>query len=68
MKNGGEEAFEELLQLGQFANVESYQRRFQELAAIVNDLPEEFCVRCFTKGLREDIKFGVEMYKPTTMD
>ncbi|KAH7853013.1 hypothetical protein Vadar_032071 [Vaccinium darrowii] len=62
------EGFEELLQLGQFANVESYQRRFQELAAIVNDLPEEFRVRCFMKGLRKEIKFGVEKYKPTTVD
>ncbi|KAH7857914.1 hypothetical protein Vadar_017869 [Vaccinium darrowii] len=58
----------ELFQLRQLATVKIYKRRFEECDSTINDLSEEFLVRCFTNGLKEDIKIGVQVYNPSTMD
>jgi len=68
MKINEEEPLTELFQLRQSSTVKIYKRRFEEHASTINDLSEEFLVRCFTNGLKEEIKIGVQMYRPSTMD
>ncbi|KAK9287680.1 hypothetical protein L1049_016118 [Liquidambar formosana] len=62
-----EDAVGELTKLNQESNVQIYQEKFEELANRTSGLPEEFFVSCFISGLKEEIKAGVQMFKPTNM-
>lgn len=62
-----EDAIGELTKLPQVSTVKIYQERFEELANRTSGLTQEFFVSCFLSGLREDIRAGVQMFRPTNI-
>ncbi|CAL5376490.1 unnamed protein product [Camellia sinensis] len=65
--NSYEDAMGDLTKLKQTTTVKEYQEQFEILANRTCELPEVFFISCFISGLREDIKAGVLMFRPTTI-
>ncbi|XP_077242438.1 uncharacterized protein LOC143882945 [Tasmannia lanceolata] len=56
-----------LTKLYQKSTVKEYQEKFEELAARTSGLGDEFFISCFVSGLKDEIRPGVQMFKPTTI-
>ncbi|KAA8519441.1 hypothetical protein F0562_013684 [Nyssa sinensis] len=54
----------QLTKLRQISTVKTYKEKFEELANKTNGLSEEFFVSCFVSGLKDEIKAGVQMFRP----
>ncbi|KAA8538007.1 hypothetical protein F0562_027413 [Nyssa sinensis] len=54
----------QLTKLRQISTVKTYQEKFEELANKTNELLEEFFVSCFVSGLKDEIKAGVQIFRP----
>ncbi|KAA8526085.1 hypothetical protein F0562_007815 [Nyssa sinensis] len=54
----------QLTKLRQISTGKTYQEKFEELANKTNGLSEEFFVSCFVSGLKDEIKAGVQMFRP----
>lgn len=61
------DAVGQLTKLKQWSTVKLYQDRFEELATKTTGLGEEFFVSCFVSGLKEEVKAGVQMFRPRTI-
>ncbi|KAA8522988.1 hypothetical protein F0562_009411 [Nyssa sinensis] len=59
-----DDAVGQLTKLRQISTVKTYQEKFEELANKTNGLSEEFFVSCFVSGLKDEIKVGVQMFRP----
>ncbi|KAA8539824.1 hypothetical protein F0562_026516 [Nyssa sinensis] len=59
-----DDAVRQLTKLRQISTVKTYQEKFEELANKTNGLSEEFFVSCFVSGLKDEIKAGVQMFRP----
>ncbi|KAF8413581.1 hypothetical protein HHK36_001572 [Tetracentron sinense] len=56
-----------LTKLRQTSTVDDYQTRFETLANRTDGLNEPFMVSCFLSDLKDDIRFSVKMFKPSTL-
>ncbi|KAA8550859.1 hypothetical protein F0562_002543 [Nyssa sinensis] len=59
-----DDAMGQLTKLRQISTIKTYQEKFEELANKTNGLSEEFLVSCFVSGLKDEIKAGVQMFRP----
>lgn len=66
-ENVFEDAMGQLTKLRQWSTVKSYQEKFEELANKTTGLTEEFFISCFVSGLKDEIKGGVQMFRPSTI-
>lgn len=68
---GSEDVVIEFTKLTQSQDVNSYQERFDELKSLVRvknpNLSEEFLTSCFLRGLKEELRVPVQLFKPTEL-
>lgn len=65
--NTYEDVMGDLTKLRHTTTVRVYQEQFEELANRTTNLPESFFISCFISGLKEEVKAGVQMFRPTTI-
>lgn len=69
---GKEDVVIEFTKLQQNGDVKSYQEKFDELKSLVKvknpDLSEEFLTSCFLRGLKEELRIPVQLFKPTELN
>lgn len=62
----------EFTKLQQTHDVKSYQEKFDELKSLVMvknpNLSEEFLTSCFLRGLKEELRIPVQLFKPTELN
>ncbi|XP_077215613.1 uncharacterized protein LOC143850231 [Tasmannia lanceolata] len=56
-----------LAKLRQSSSVRDYQQEFERLANHTQGLQEDFLIRCFVFGLRDEIQVEVQMFQPTSL-
>lgn len=56
-----------LAKLQQTGSIQEYQEQFKKLANRTEGLNEAFMVSCFIAGLKEDVRLGVQMFKPSSL-
>lgn len=56
-----------LTKLQQTSNVQDYQDQCETLANQTDGLTESFMVSYFVAGLKEEVRLGVQMFKPTSL-
>lgn len=66
-ENVYDDAVGQLTKLKQWGSVKLYQEKFEELANKTSGLSEEFFISCFVSGLKEEIRGGVQMFRPKSI-
>lgn len=56
-----------LAKLRQTTNIRDYQEQFEGSANRTEGLSESFTVSCFVAGRKEEIRLGVQMFRPKSL-
>jgi hypothetical protein len=62
-----DDSAEALAKLQQGGSIRECQTEFEKLATQVSSLSEPFLISCFIRGLKEEIRLNVKMFRPTSL-